>query len=170
MLPSVLSANLSVTGIDFSKSESIAIILEGVNKIRGAQDVTLILDETRKLKIMEASKFEFCALTVTIKKNDVIMYNNTVKMSWKEFIVGLKELTKLAKMNGNNEFPLMLHFDSDITGVEGHQKLKDLYDHGVFLIFSREENREERNLRLEESKRKKPASPKANKMLGSDSK
>ena len=112
---------------------------------------------------MEASKFEFCALTVTIKKNDVIMYNNTVKMSWKEFIVGLKELTKLAKMNGNNEFPLMLHFDSDITGVEGHQKLKDLYDHGVFLIFSREENREERNLRLEESKRKKPASPKANK-------
>ena len=80
-------------------------------------------------------------------------------MSWKDFIIKLKDLAKNIELN---EFPLMVQFDSDVTGLEGYQKLKDLCDNKVLLIFSREENREERQLRLEKLLDKKPATQSAN--------
>jgi len=159
VLTNILSAKLTVSGIDFSKAENITSILEGVNKIRGIQHVTLILDKNRKLEIIESSNFRGSPVTVLIKKNDAIIYNRTVKMSWKDFIIKLNDLAKNIELN---EFPLMVQFDSDVTGLEGYQKLKDLCDNKVLLIFSREENREERQLRLEKLLDKKPASPSAN--------
>lgn len=70
-------------------------------------------------------------------------------MSRKEFIQGLKNLVETVEKGGQPHIYIYISFDDDISGVEGHQILKDVCDSGIAgIIFRRDENRKERHAKF----------------------
>jgi hypothetical protein len=128
---------------------------------RGSQNVTLALDKSRKLRIIDSSQFHGLPVSFAIGIDGIRLPQVKTRLSRAQFIVRLKALVKFSKTGGHDKLYLVIHFDSDVSGAEGHKTLKDLCDCGVGgLIFQREETREERALRLARDRLPKPSSPK----------
>ena len=160
LLSTVLSAGIVIKGIDFQKSESIAAILKGVNLVRGTQDVVLALDETRRLIIVDSSKYQLGSFDFYVGVKGIRSHDGESQLSRNEFTEELKRLTKVAKEGGHNKLYISINFHGDVSGVDGHQILKDICDNGIAgIIFRREENRAERELRLKKERAPKPSDP-----------
>ena len=164
LLSTVLSADVIISGIDFQKSESIASVLKGVNLVRGMQDVVLTLDETRKLSLVDSSKHRLVDFVFAVGVDGIRMPADKSRYSHNEFIRMLKNFVKVSKEGGHKGVYIYLLFDDGISGIEGHQLLTDVCDSGITgILFTREESRKEKTLRLKRErlpKHPKPTSPK----------
>lgn len=151
-----------ISGIKFSEIKSLDNFFNGVNSVRGSQNITLILDEFRNLEIIDSSQSEICAVTIQFYKDQSsigVIYNKSEHLSRKQFTERLKELFKMNKSIGGKKFPIFISFDEHVTGEDGLTILQELCDYGFMLIFSRDETKEMQEARLDEALLKKPSSP-----------
>ena len=156
-------AQIIINKIDFSKAESIAKIIKGVNTIRGTQSVVLQLDKSQNIKFVDASNYDHLdPVSIYINsKGDVYINKNEEIKDREHFLKTLKEFSALSKSLNIKTFPIMLTFHDNISGSAGHQVLRDLSNNHFEIIIQREETIQERDLRIKQrAKAKKPSSPK----------
>ncbi|MGJ8673578.1 hypothetical protein [Rubritalea sp.] len=153
------SPRVVIKGIDFENAESIAAVLKGVNMVRAKQNVTLYLDGTRELDIIEESNLLECGMGFWVYNDGILSEGDTAKMSRDEFMLRIKGLVEALKYSGTSKIPLFINFDKDVSGSDGFQLLKDLCDHGIALTLSREKTKAERALQLEREIKNRSKSP-----------
>ena len=111
-------AQIIINKIDFSKAESIAKIIKGVNTIRGTQSVVLQLDKSQNIKFVDASNYDHLdPVSIYINsKGDVYINKNEEIKDREHFLKTLKEFSALSKSLNIKTFPIMLTFHDNISG------------------------------------------------------